>query len=61
MNDTDSYTIEAMEKYGGGFVKMLGHLASHADHINLQKIKETWPDYWEQYRKMGKKLESKES
>lgn len=48
----DHKTLEKMEKYGGSFVKQLAELARRADPINLQKIKDTWPDYWKQYEEM---------
>ena len=43
----------AMIKYGGSFVKALGETLMCADHINQQKIKDTFPEYWKQYDKMG--------
>lgn len=55
MNEKDCNTVDAMEKYGGSFVKQLSLLARHADPINLQKIKDTWPEYWAQYQTMGTK------
>ena len=59
MNDHDYYTVDAMEKYGGSFVKQLGELARRADPVNLALIKETWPEYWHQYEDMGKEMEAK--
>lgn len=53
----DYWTIEAMLKYGGSFVQALGKAAAVADRQNLMKIKITWPDYWEQYTRWGKKME----
>lgn len=55
--DRDYYTIDAMLKYGGSFVKSLASLAQHADYDNFNKIKNTWPEYWDQYEKMGIELE----
>lgn len=55
-NDKDYYTIEAMRKYGGSFVQSLAAMAQQADHINLHKIKTTWPKYWAEYERMGDKL-----
>lgn len=49
MRDEDLNVIEAMEKYGGSFVRALASAARHADPENLQKIKDTWPDYWAKY------------
>lgn len=38
-----------MINHGGGFVQALGHAIYNADPINTNKIKNTWPEYWEQY------------
>jgi len=48
-----------MRKYGGSFVKLLGELAEHADPRNLQKVKETWPEYWNEYEGFGIEMENK--
>lgn len=53
MNEEDHKVVEAMEKYGGSFVKALANAARHADVHNLRKIKNAWIDYWEQYKKMS--------
>ena len=53
----DYWTIEAMVKYGGSFVKALAEAARRADRQNLAKIKATWVEYWTEYEKMGHKLE----
>lgn len=55
-DDTDFWTLEAMTTYGGSFVKKLAECARMADDENLQKIKDTWPEYWKQYEGMGQKL-----
>lgn len=49
MTDQDSRTISNMAVYGGGFVKALAAAARHADSKNLEKIKQTWPEYWKEY------------
>ena len=41
---------EAMIKYGGSFVNKLGQLLQSADHVNAEKIKTTWPQYWNDYK-----------
>lgn len=41
--------INAFEKYGWSFVQSLWHCLSCADHINTQKIIETFSEYVEQY------------
>lgn len=51
------WTVDAMEEVGGSFIKKLGGLARTADAFNLQKIKDTWPEYWEDYEARGKNLE----
>ena len=58
--EQDYWTLKAMSKFGGGFVKLLAELAHHADPINFQRIKATWPEYWSQYEKMGQSLKDKE-
>ncbi len=50
MNEEDYKIVDAMQKYGGSFVRRLGTLARYADPENLKKIKETWPAYWEAYK-----------
>lgn len=55
----DYWTIEAMAKYGGSFVKALAEAARHADPQNLAKIKTTWVEYWTEYEKTGRELEEK--
>ena len=59
MTDNDLYTIEAMELYGGSFVRALGGLCRHADPKNFLKIRATWPEYWNDYSKLGQKLKLK--
>ena len=45
-----------MVSYGGSFVKALGEALLHADPINTRKIKETFPEYWDRYFKIGKRI-----
>lgn len=54
--DQNYWTVKAMKQYGGGFVKALAEAASHADAINLQKIRQAFPEYWKEYSKMGEAL-----
>lgn len=49
--EEDMKVIEAMERFGGSFVKQLAALARRADSVNMKKIKGTWPEYWEDYKK----------
>ena len=53
VNEKDRCKVqENMESYGGGFVKSLGIALMHADHINTKRIKDAFPEYWEQYLNM---------
>ena len=49
LTEQDYYTLDAMEKHGGSFVKALANLARHADSKNIEIVKETWSEYWAQY------------
>ena len=46
-----------MRERGGSFVKALGEALLHAHPSNIQKIKDTWPEYWEEYIEWGQKIE----
>lgn len=54
MNEQDTLTVEAMEKYGGSFIVALANLARRADHINLAKIKAVFAEYWTRYEEMSR-------
>lgn len=54
----DHWTLEAMERDGGGFVKALARAARHADATNLALLKQTWAAYWQAYEARGRQLES---
>jgi len=51
--DESIEVAENMERHGGNFVKALGAALRHADLFNTRKIRETWPAYWQQYKKWG--------
>lgn len=42
-----------MIRYGGDFVSALGRALYHADSENADKIKQTWPEYWETYTRFA--------
>jgi len=52
----DFDVARTMIEYGGSFVRKLGAAALVADQQNLNRIKSTWPEYWEQYTRMAKQL-----
>lgn len=45
---------ENMEIYGGSFEQALGRALMHADMINAQKIRMTWPELWDKFLNFGK-------
>jgi len=45
--------IEAMEKYGGSFVKALAVCLRRADSINFDKLHTAFPEYVEKYQSLG--------
>lgn len=52
MTEEDQTVLSNMVDYGGSFVRALAVAATHADAENLQKIKDTWPEYWQKYKDM---------
>lgn len=55
MTDEQMKVVEAMENYGGSFVKALAQCYYLADPINFAKLQNTFLEYWEQYEKMANK------
>lgn len=49
-----------MTEIGGSFVKALGQTLNKADHINQQKIKTAWPEYWSEYLEAGKRIDDRD-
>lgn len=49
MSEYDYLIIENMATHGGSFVKALANAARFADDDNLDRIKNTWPEYWTLY------------
>ena len=60
MTNRDFWTSRAMQVFGVSFVYALGICAMAADAANLQKIKDTFPLYWDSYESLGRQLENKE-
>jgi hypothetical protein len=50
----DSDVVNAMIRYGGSFVKRLGDAFLAADAVNFRKLRDTFPEYWEQYYEAAK-------
>ena len=53
--DHDYQILEAMQTYGGSFVKQLSVLCRLADETNFQKLKTTFANYWTEYESFLKK------
>ena len=53
--EEDYLIVEAMEKYGGSFVKALAECFRRADSFNTIKLKNAFPEYWKQYKDMAKR------
>lgn len=45
-----------MRSMGGDFIAGIGQALCHADNINVDKIKKTWPEEYEKYLKMSKNI-----
>lgn len=55
IENDEVYTVsENMQRYGGSFVKALGVALSCADVHNQIKIKNAFPEYWDQYLNFAK-------
>lgn len=50
MTEEEIKIVEKMLRFGGGFVKALAKCFYQADPINFQKLKNAFPEYWEEYR-----------
>lgn len=48
-----SWMAKAMRTYGGGFIMALESALGAADQINFQKLINAFPEYIEEYIKMG--------
>ena len=49
--ELDYLILDAMQKYGGSFVKQLATLAYLADSSNFEKLKSSFSSYWEEYER----------
>ena len=49
----EAYKVQqAMQLFGGSFMKQIGSAMCHADSRNLRKIHDTWPNEWNRYLEM---------
>jgi len=54
MKDKDYQIIQAMEDYGGSFVKALALAARMADNKNYEILKNAFINYWIEYQQFCK-------
>ena len=50
----DSEVLEAMYRYGGGFVQALARCFSAADADNRSRLLAAFPELWEKYREFAR-------
>ena len=52
-DDNHNYkVVDKMSVFGGSFVKALAECFTRADGFNFTKLKNAFPEYWDQYEKM---------
>lgn len=56
LTEKDLEIIEAMQKYGGSFVKALAECFWHADSFNFVKLKDAFPGYWAEYAEKADRI-----
>lgn len=57
MNEEEMNVVDKMAKYGGSFVKALAEVFYRADRSNFYKLKNAFPEYWEEYKNFPKQNE----
>jgi len=60
MTNKELNTITAMSRFGGGFAASLANTFLKADSSNFLRLKNAFPELWEQYEKMAKIVEEKD-
>ena len=58
MDGNQMQVVEAMQKYGGSFVKALAMAFYMADFKNFIKLKNAFPEYWTEYERMAERDQS---
>ena len=53
---SDELILSVMSIYGGSFVQALAEAALRADPENLERLKNAFPEYWDEYKKMAEHL-----
>jgi len=55
---TDYDISQAMQRFGGSFVKGLGALWQAGDEINRRRLKVAFPDFWREYQLLAERWEA---
>ena len=50
---SDHDVVVTMATYGGSFIKKLANLFFVADADNQRRLKEAFPEYWEQFSELA--------
>lgn len=53
MAEDDARVVQAMQQFGGSFVRALGALWPLADDENRARLKTAFPEYWITYRDLA--------
>lgn len=54
MSEEELDVVENMERFGGSFVKALSGAFYRADRENFLKLKDAFPEYWDEYENFSK-------
>lgn len=54
MSEEELEVVENMERFGGSFVKALAGAFYRADRENFLKLKDAFPEYWDEYENFSK-------
>jgi hypothetical protein len=57
---TDYEIVQAMERFGGSFVRALAAACHCADPVNFAKIRAAFPDLWKKYAEMHEQAKQRE-
>lgn len=55
MTEGEIEVVEAMERWGGGFVQALAECFRRADVHNFKILRASFPEYWTTYSEMARK------
>lgn len=57
LSTEEQFTVaQNMQRYGGSFVSHLGAALAYADIHNIRRIKNAFPEYWEEYLNWNKEV-----